>query len=131
MLEKQVPSDYSEMDIKKARKFDEEVRKNFMPAIISTVRQIVEDYNVKDGICVEVGCGTALFSIELCKNSNLKIFALEKEKDIYEVAKENIERESLDYRIKLVLGDAHNLPFSDNFANFVISRGAYLLERQS
>ncbi len=125
MMEKQVPADYSEMDMKRARKFDEEVRKNFMPAIMSTVKQIVEDYNVKNGICVEVGCGTALFAIELCKNSNLKIFALEKEKAIYEVAKENIEKENLTDRIKLVLGDAHNLPFSDNFADFVISRGAY------
>jgi len=125
MVEKQVPADYSEMDIKKAKKFDEEVRKNFMPAIMSTVKQMVEDYNVKDGICVEVGCGTALFAIELCKNSNLKIFAIEKEKAIYEIAKENVEKENLNDRIELILGNAHNLPFSDNFADFIISRGAY------
>jgi len=125
MMKKQVPADYSKMDIKKARKFDEEVRKNFIPAITSTVRQMVEDYNMKDGVCVEIGCGTALFAIELCKNSNLKIFALEKEKAIYEVAKENVMEEKLEDRIKLILGDAHDLPFTDGFADFIISRGAY------
>lgn len=124
MPEKVVPSDYDKMDLSMAMRFDKEVKENFMPAIRSTVKWLVEDYGVKDGVCVEVGSGTAVFAIELCKKTNLTIYTLEKEKPIYEVANINIKEDSLSDRIKTLLGDAHNLPFSDEFADFVISRGA-------
>ncbi len=125
MNEDRVPAQYSEMDLSKAKEFDQKVRKNFMPAIRSTVRQIVEDYGPLRGIGVDVGCGTAVFAIELCKHSDLKIYALEKVKAIYEVARMNIEKEGLKERIIPVLGDANKIPFEDEFADFVISRGAY------
>ena len=96
-----------------------------MPAIISTVKQIVEDYGVLEGVGVDIGCGTAVFAIELCRRSNLKIYALEKEKAIYEVARMNIEKERLTDKIIPVLGDAHKMPFENEFADFIISRGSY------
>ncbi len=125
MSKKYIPADYTEMDLLKAKHFDKKVKENFMPAITSTVKQIINDYGVLDGVCVEVGSGTAVFAIELCKHSNLKIYALEKVKAIYEVARINIEKEQLTDRIIPVLGDAHNLPFSNEFADCVISRGSY------
>ncbi|HEC77179.1 MAG TPA: class I SAM-dependent methyltransferase [Thermoplasmatales archaeon] len=70
-------------------------------------------------------CGTAIFAIELSRHTNLKIYALEKEKAIYEVACMNIEKEGLVDRIIPVLGDAHELPFENEFADFIISRGSY------
>jgi len=120
-----VPADYSEMDILEAQCFDEKVKENFMPAIVSTIKQIIDDYSILEGACVDVGCGTAVFAIELCKRSNLKIYALEKARAIYEVARINIEREGLKDRIIPVLGDAHNLPFENEFADLIISRGSY------
>ncbi len=125
MSEECVPADYTEMDLLEAKRFDKKVKENFMPAIISTVKQIIEDYGVLEGICIDVGCGTAVFAIELCRHSKLKIYALEKEKAIYEVARRNIEKERLTDRIIPVLGDAHNLPFDSDFADFIISRGSY------
>jgi ubiquinone/menaquinone biosynthesis C-methylase UbiE len=122
---KKVPSDYAEMDTSKAKRFDSMVKRNFMPAIHSTVKQIIEDYGILKGVCVDVGCGTAVFAIELSKSSGLRIFALEKEKAIYEVALTNIKKENLVNKVIPILGDAHDLPFDDGFANFVISRGAY------
>jgi len=125
MPEERVPADYTEMDLLEAKRFDKKVREHFMPAIISTVKQIVEDYGVLQGVGVDVGCGTAIFAIELCKHSNLKIYALEKEKAIYEVARMNIENEGLTDRIIPVLGDAHKMPFENDYADFIISRGSY------
>lgn len=125
MSEEHVPADYTEMDLLEAKRFDKKVKENFMPAIISTVKQIIEDYDVLQGVCVDVGCGTAVFAIELCRHSKLKIYAVEKEKAINEVARLNIEKEQLTDRIIPVLGDAHDLPFEDEFADFVISRGSY------
>ncbi|MCK4736015.1 MAG: class I SAM-dependent methyltransferase, partial [Methanophagales archaeon] len=122
MFEERVPADYTEMDFLEAKRFDKKVKKNFMPAVVSTVKQIIEDYGVLEGVCVDVGCGTAVFAIELCKHSKLKIYALEKEKVILEVARMNIEKEQLTDKIIPVLGDAHNLPFDSDFADFIISR---------
>jgi hypothetical protein len=56
MPEKNVPADYSEMDPLEAKRFDKMVRENFMPAIISTVKQLVEDYGVLEGIGIDIGC---------------------------------------------------------------------------
>ncbi|RZN73816.1 MAG: class I SAM-dependent methyltransferase [Candidatus Methanolliviera hydrocarbonicum] len=125
MPEEFVPADYTEMDLLEAKRFDKKVKENFMPAIISTVKQIIEDYGFLEGVCVEVGCGTAVFAVELCRHSKLKIYALEKEKAIYEVARMNIEKERLTDKIIPVLGDAHELPFENEFADFIISRGSY------
>ena len=125
MPEERVPADYTEMDLLEAKRFDKMVKENFMPAIVSTVKQIIEDYGVLEGVCVDVGCGTAVFAIELCKHSKLKIFALEKERAIYEVARMNIEKEGLTDRIIPILGDAHKMPFENEFADFIISRGSY------
>ncbi len=125
MPEERVPADYTEMDLLEAKRFDKKVKENFMPAIVSTVKQIIEDYGVLEGVCVDVGCGTAVFAIELCKHSKLKIFALEKEKAIYEVARMNIEEGGLADRIIPILGDAHKMPFENEFADFIISRGSY------
>ncbi len=125
MPEERVPAEYGKMDLQRAKEFDRKVRENFMPAILSTIRQIVEDYGDLEGVCVDVGAGTAIFAIELCKRTSLRIYALEKEKAIYKVACMNIEREGLKDRITPVLGDAYDLPFDDEFADFIISRGAY------
>ncbi|MBW2607298.1 MAG: class I SAM-dependent methyltransferase [Deltaproteobacteria bacterium] len=125
MLEKNVPADYSEMDPLEAKRFDKMVRENFMPAIISTVKQLIEDYGVLEGIGIDIGCGTAIFAVELCRHSKLKIHALEKEEAIYQIACSNIKNEGLTNRIIPVLGDANYLPFDSEFADFIISRGAY------
>jgi ubiquinone/menaquinone biosynthesis C-methylase UbiE len=125
MPEEQVPAEYSKMDLQEAKGFDMKVRQNFMPAILSTVSQIIEDYGDLKGVCVDVGAGTAIFAIELCKGTRLKIYALEKEEAIYEMARMNVEEEGLTGRIIPVLGDAHDLSFDDESADFIISRGAY------
>ena len=44
MSEERIPADYTEMDLLEAKSFDKKVKENFMPVIISTVKQIIEDY---------------------------------------------------------------------------------------
>ena len=40
MTEERVPADYTGIDLVVAKRFDEKVRENFMPAIISTVKHL-------------------------------------------------------------------------------------------
>ena len=125
MPDERVPADYTDMAILEAQRFDKIVKENFMPAIVSTAKQVIEDYGVLEGVCIDIGSGTAIFAIELCRRSNMNIYALEKVKAIHEVARINIENEGLTDRITPVLGDAHDLPFENKFADLIISRGSY------
>jgi hypothetical protein len=43
MIDESVPADYPAMAVLEARRFDRMVRENFMPAIVSTARQVIED----------------------------------------------------------------------------------------
>lgn len=125
MPDKAVPADYIDMGIAEAQRFDAMVKENFMPAIISTAKQVMNDYGVFEGVCLDLGCGTAVFAIELCRHSNLKIYGLEKIRAIYKVARMHIVNEGLTDRITPVLGDAHDLPFEKEVADLIISRGSY------
>ena len=44
MSEERIPADYTEMDLLETKRFDKKVKENFRPAIIYTVKQIIEDY---------------------------------------------------------------------------------------
>jgi len=125
MSDNRVPAEYMKMDIADAQRFDQKVKENFMPAFPSVARQIIEDYGILEGICIDVGCGSALMAIELCKRSNLRIYGSEIVKSICQVAYKNIESEGLRDRIIPILSNAYNLPFKSESADFVISRGSY------
>ena len=125
MSDKLVPADYMNMGLAEARRFDRNVKENFMPAFSSVAKQIVDDYGIVEGICIEIGSGTGLLAIELCKGIGLTIYAMEKAIGMYQVSFRNIENEKLLGQIIPVLGDAHDLPFKDSFADLVISRGSY------
>lgn len=120
-----VPADYGGMDRKKAQEFDSRVMKHFASAFPAVARQVFETCGVLEGVCVEIGSGTARLTIELAKQSNLEIYALEKAPAMFELGSENIERAGLNDRIRAVLGDAHKMPFANDFANLIVSRGSY------
>lgn len=125
MVNEIVPADYSSMELKEALEFDTKIKANMLPAFPAVVRQIIDNCNILDGICVEIGSGTALLSIELAKNTNLTIYAMEKSPAMFEVGIRNIKESGLENRINSILGDAHTIPFEDEFADLVVSRGSY------
>lgn len=120
-----VPADYGNIDKEKAREFDSKVAKTFANAFPAVARQALETCGILEGVCVEIGSGTARLTIELAKRSNLEVYALEKAPAMFELGKENIEKAKLTDRIRPVLGDAHEMPFSNDFADLIVSRGSY------
>jgi ubiquinone/menaquinone biosynthesis C-methylase UbiE len=125
MKDELVPADYTSMDLLKAQEFDRKVKQNFSAAFPAVVRQIIETCGVRQGICVDVGSGTALLSIELVRMTRLTVHALEKAPAMFRQGIENITGAGLSERIEPVPGDAHQMPFADEFADLVVSRGSY------
>jgi ubiquinone/menaquinone biosynthesis C-methylase UbiE len=125
MEKEKVPSNYTKMDVLTAKEFDEKVKQNFITAFPAIVKQVFNECQIRSGKCVDVGAGTGLMSMEMAKNTDFLIYALEKSPAMLEVARINIAQEGLSSRIIPVLGDAHKQPFEDEYADFIISRGSY------
>lgn len=68
--------------------------------------------------CLEIGCGSGLGSVELCKAyPHLRVVALDYSANMLSVARETLRREKIgDLRVDLIQGDATNMPFkADSF----------------
>lgn len=86
--------------------------------------QIIEKCGIKRGIGIDVGSGPGALAIAIAKTTDLNIYSLDISSRMNEIAKRNIIKERLHHRIFPVNGDAHELPFSDDFADLIISRGS-------
>jgi ubiquinone/menaquinone biosynthesis C-methylase UbiE len=84
----------------------------------------MDKLKIREGVAIDAGTGPAALSIAMAKITNLKIYAMDISPEILGVAKESIEIEGLKDRIEPVMGDVHQMPFEDDFANLIFSRGS-------
>jgi ubiquinone/menaquinone biosynthesis C-methylase UbiE len=105
----------------KMDKISKTVFKDIYPLI---AKQIIERCGIKYGICIDVGSGPGALAIALAKITNLKIYSLDILDKMQEIARKNIENDGLIHKIIPVKGDVHQLPFPDDFADLIISRGS-------
>jgi len=106
--------------------FDKIARTLFKPIYPLLARQIKEDYGITKGICVDAGSGPGYLAIELAKTTDLEIYSLDINPKASEIAGRNIKDNKLEGRVKTVTGDVQKMPFPDNFAQLIVSRGSYI-----
>lgn len=106
-----------------AERVSEVARTTFAPVYPALAKQIVEDTGIKEGVCVELGCGSGSLGLALAKITNLRIYAIDINPYAVAIAQKNAVEEGLSHRFYPMVGDATNLPFKDNFADLVVSRG--------
>lgn len=87
-------------------------------------RQIVEKCGIKEGIGVDIGSGSGSLAIALAKITDLEIYSLDISDKMNLIARQNVENVKLSHRIFPVIADVHVLPFSDEFAELIVSRGS-------
>jgi len=104
--------------------FDDITKTIFAPLHPVVARQIVERCKIKEGICIDVGSGPALLAIALAKITDLKIHVLDISEEMCRLAEKNVETEGLSKKITTVTSDVHDMPFPDNFADLIVSRGS-------
>jgi ubiquinone/menaquinone biosynthesis C-methylase UbiE len=110
-----------ETDPERMDKLSKGAFKNIYPLIAN---QIIERCAIKDGICIDIGSGNGALASSIARITDLNIYSLDISDRMNEIANENIEKERLNHRIFPVIGDVHQLPFSDDFADLIISRGS-------
>ena len=81
--------------------------------------------NIKGSI-LDIGTGPAYLTIYIARNNaNCNIAGLDISPDMTKIAYSNVEKFNLMDRISLKIANAENIPFPDNFFNFVISTGSF------
>jgi SAM-dependent methyltransferase len=96
----------------------------FAPVYPALAQQIVQDYGVMEGTCVDVGGGTGHLAMELAKRTKLTVYNLDIDTDAIRLSGILVDEAKLRGRVLPIEGDALNLPFRDGFADLVVSRGS-------
>jgi ubiquinone/menaquinone biosynthesis C-methylase UbiE len=108
----------------KAEEYDrlvEEKLKHTYPA--TATRMLAECGGIRDGICIDLGCGGGQLDLELAKRSRLKIHGLDIDPGMKPLFEKRIRAAGLEQRVSFVPGDAQKLPFPDAYADLIVSRG--------
>ena len=88
-------------------------------------RQIVDDFGVTEGLCLDVGTGSAAVCIELAKITNLTMIGLDAKPEVLELAQENVVRHHLPLsRFRFLEADVTNIPLENGTVDLLVSRGS-------
>ncbi|MCK5683684.1 class I SAM-dependent methyltransferase [bacterium] len=117
--------DWEKVDPDAIMSYKEISEKIFAPVYKVLAKQVVDDYGIDIGTGIDIGAGTGGFACEIAKITRLKIFALDKRKEMIKFMEKRIENENLTGRVIPESGDAHKLPFDENYADLIVSRGSF------
>jgi len=109
-----------------AKEMDRIARTLFKPIYFHLARQIQKDYKITKGVCVEAGSGSASWAIEIAKSSDLKVYAVDIDSAAVKLARKNIRRAGVAAKVEAVEADVAKMPFADDYADLVVSRGSYM-----
>ena len=99
------------------------------PVYAPLAEQIVADFNLdnKTGIGIDVGSGPGTLIIELCKRTQLHWINADINPHFFPYFCREAKKHGFGHRVSTIFADAHMLPFRDNYAEFVVSRGCFHL----
>jgi SAM-dependent methyltransferase len=109
-----------------AVRFDRLARDAFEEVYPSLAEQILGDYGIREGICLDIGCGPAYLGIEIAKRSRLRVIGVDIDPEAVQIARKNIKRENLQARVTAEEGNAEKLRFLDASSDLIVSRGSFL-----
>lgn len=89
-----------------------------------TAKGILNQYGIKNGICLEIGTGPGYLGVQLVRQSDMSIYTIDLSADALEKAKKNAELLGIKDKIHFIHADVAKLPFDDHFADLIISRGS-------
>ena len=88
------------------------------------IQQFIDDYNLYNGIAVDIGSGPANLSVELCKVTNMEVFLVDNSQEQLSKAREACESIKVDNKLSYINACVENIPIKDNFADFIMCRGS-------
>ena len=111
--------------IKRDKAFNDAQIKNIFKRIYSLLaKQIVDDYKITKGICLDIGSGAGQLGIELAKLTSLKVYLFDIDTKVIAAASKNIRLAGISNRVSSLQGNVQQMPFVDNIADLIVSRGS-------
>jgi ubiquinone/menaquinone biosynthesis C-methylase UbiE len=102
-------------------RFVEEKLKFTYPA--TAARMLGECGGLREGICLDLGCGSGHLDVELARRSKFQIIGLDLDPNMQPLFEKRMRAAGLEQRVTFVQGDAQKLPFPDHYADVIVSRG--------
>ena len=90
---------------------------------MTAMRMLREIGGIREGTCIDIGCGPGNLDVELAKRSEFKIIGLDIDADMKPFFEKKAREAGFQDRLSFVAGDAQALPFEDDFADVIVSRG--------
>ncbi len=88
------------------------------------VQQFVDDYSLERGIALDIGTGPGFLGTELAKITDMTVYFVDLSEDALRAAKERFDTSETDNEAHFVQADVRALPFENDFADFIMSRGS-------
>ncbi|WP_205739248.1 class I SAM-dependent methyltransferase [Halocella sp. SP3-1] len=94
-----------------------------LPIYPLIAQQFLDDYQVFEGKCLDIGTGPGYLGVELAKITNLEMYFVDIDPEALEKARLSAAAGELANTIHFVEADVCRLPFEDDYADFIMSRG--------
>ncbi|MEJ2702783.1 MAG: class I SAM-dependent methyltransferase [Sedimentisphaerales bacterium] len=97
------------------------------PVYAPLAEQIVNDLDLseKEGIGIDLGSGPGTLVIELCKRTRMHWIDADINPCFFPYFMEQAEKHGFGCRVSAMFADACALPFRDNYADVIVSRGSF------
>jgi SAM-dependent methyltransferase len=102
-------------------------RGTLAPVYAPLAEQIVTDFSLreKEGIGIDLGSGPGTLILELCERTRLHWINADINPHFFPHFYKQAQQRSFGHRVSAVFADACDLPFRDNYADIIISRGSF------
>lgn len=96
-------------------------RDNLTKRYTEAAESIIEHTGITKGYCLVLDCGRGRLAYELARRSDLKIVGVEADAVEVAAARQTIDKAGLYGRVAVRHGDSRALPFTEYFANLIVS----------
>lgn len=102
-------------------------RGRLAPVYAPLAEQIVSDFDLaeRDGVGIDLGSGPGTLIFELCRRTKLHWINADINPHFFAYFYAEAEERGFGHRVSTVLADAHALPFRDDYADIIVSRGSF------
>lgn len=96
----------------------------FAPIYPVIAARIIEQSGIKQGICLDLGCGIASLGIAVAEIIDIQVYGVDFSSEMCRLSKDKAQRHCLSGKVFPLQADVHMLPFRNNCADLIVSRGS-------